>query len=42
MTELQFGEARALESNKDIDLEEKTLTVSKSKYYKNTNEFYST
>ncbi|MEJ9255737.1 site-specific integrase [Bacillus wiedmannii] len=41
MTGLRFGEAQALEWT-DIDFEEKTLTVNKSMYYKNTNEFYIT
>lgn len=39
MTGLRFGEAQALT---DIDFEEKTLTVNKSMYYKNANEFYIT
>lgn len=40
MTGLRIGEAQALLWNKDIDFEGKTLTVSKSMYYKNANEFY--
>lgn len=39
MTGLRFGEAQALEWDSDIDLEEQTLTVSKSMYYKNAKEF---
>ncbi|MDM5460557.1 tyrosine-type recombinase/integrase [Bacillus cereus] len=42
MSGLRFGEAQALEWNTDIDFEEKTLTVNKSMYYKNANEFYIT
>ncbi|MER2128796.1 site-specific integrase [Solibacillus sp.] len=42
MTGLRFGEAQALEWDSDIDLEEKTLKVNKSMYYKNANEFYIT
>ena len=40
--QLFFCEAQALEWDTDIDLEEKTLTVSKLMYYKNANEFYIT
>lgn len=40
MTGLRIGEAQALLWDKDIDFEGKTLTVSKSMYYKNANEFY--
>lgn len=40
MTGLRFGEAQALEWKTDIDFENKTLTVSKSMYYKSANEFY--
>lgn len=39
MTGLRFGEAQALEWETDIDLNEQTLTVSKSMYYKNAKEF---
>ncbi|KLV22119.1 tyrosine-type recombinase/integrase [Bacillus altitudinis] len=39
MTGLRFGEAQALEWETDIDLKKQTLTVSKSMYYKNANEF---
>lgn len=42
MSGLRFGEAQALEWNTDIDFKEKTLTVNKSMYYKNANEFYIT
>ncbi|WP_416829643.1 tyrosine-type recombinase/integrase [Ectobacillus polymachus] len=45
MTGLRFGEAQALEWDKDIDyidFTEKTLRVNKSMYYKNANEFYMT
>lgn len=35
-----IGEAQALLWDKDINFEEKTLTVSKSMYYKSANEFY--
>lgn len=42
MTGLRFGEAQALEWHTDIDFKEKTLTVSKSMYYKNASEFYIT
>ncbi|MED3600458.1 tyrosine-type recombinase/integrase [Bacillus sp. A1] len=42
MTGLRFGEAQALEWDSDIDLNEKTLSVSKSMYYKNTKKFYIT
>ncbi|TKH27686.1 site-specific integrase [Bacillus wiedmannii] len=42
MSGLRFGEAQALEWSTDIDFEEKTLTVNKSMYYKNANEFYIT
>lgn len=41
MTGLRLGEAQALEWT-DIDFENKTLTVSKSMYYKSANEFYVT
>lgn len=41
MTGLRLGEAQALEWG-DIDLINKTLTVSKSMYYKSANEFYVT
>jgi integrase len=40
MTGLRIGEAQALEWEKDINFEEKTLTVSKSMYYKSASEFY--
>lgn len=40
MTGLRIGEAQALQWDKDIDFEEKTLTVNKSMYYKNADEFY--
>lgn len=40
MTGLRFGEAQALEWKTDIDFENKTLAVSKSMYYKNSDEFY--
>ncbi len=40
MTGLRIGEAQALQWGKDIDFEEKTLTVNKSMYYKNADEFY--
>ena len=40
MTGLRFGEAQALEWKSDIDFEKKTLSVSKSMYYKNANEHY--
>lgn len=39
-TGLRIGEAQALQWGKDIDFEEKTLTVNKSMYYKNADEFY--
>lgn len=39
MTGLRFGEAQALIWETDIDLKKQTLTVSKSMYYKNANEF---
>ena len=39
MTGLRFGEAQALEWETDIDLNEQTLTVNKSMYYKNTKDF---
>ncbi|NBI07294.1 tyrosine-type recombinase/integrase [Senegalia massiliensis] len=39
MTGLRMGEAQALEWN-DIDFKEKTLKVSKSMYYKNSDEYY--
>lgn len=42
MTGLRIGEAQALEWNSDIDFIEKTLTVSKSMYYKSAQEFYIT
>ncbi len=42
MTGLRFGEAQALEWDSDINLEEQTLTVNKSMYYKNANDFYIT
>lgn len=41
MTGLRLGEAQALEWT-DIDFENKTLTVSKSMYYKSAKEFYVT
>ncbi|WP_373166348.1 tyrosine-type recombinase/integrase [Agathobaculum sp. Marseille-P7918] len=40
MTGLRIGEAQALLWEKDINFTEKTLSVSKSMYYKNANEFY--
>ncbi|MGO5029073.1 tyrosine-type recombinase/integrase [Candidatus Agathobaculum pullicola] len=40
MTGLRIGEAQALLLEKDINFTEKTLSVSKSMYYKNANEFY--
>lgn len=40
MTELRFGEAQELEWNTDIDFEEKMLSVGKSMYYKNADEFH--
>lgn len=40
MTGLRIGEAQALQWGKDIDFEDKTLTVNKSMYYKNADEFY--
>ncbi|WP_342493339.1 tyrosine-type recombinase/integrase [Bacillus sp. FSL W7-1346] len=39
MTGLRFGEAQALEWETDIDLKKQTLTISKSMYYKNANEY---
>jgi integrase len=42
MTGLRFGEAQALEWEKDIDFENRTLRVNKSMYYKNTSEYYLT
>ena len=42
MTGLRLGEAQALEWDSDIDFENKTLTVSKSMYYKSATEFYVT
>lgn len=42
MTGLRFGEAQALEWDKDIDFENKTLRVNKSMYYKNAEEYYIT
>lgn len=41
MTGLRLGEAQTLEWT-DINFEDKTLTVSKSMYYKSANEFYVT
>ena len=40
MTGLRIGEAQALLWDKDINFEERTLTVNKSMYYKSANEFY--
>ena len=40
MTGLRIGEAQALLWEKDINFTDKTLSVSKSMYYKNANEFY--
>ena len=40
MTGLRIGEAQALLWEKDIDFTDKTLSVSKSMYYKNADEFY--
>lgn len=40
MTGLRLGESQALEWKSDIDFENKTLSVSKSMYYKNSNEYY--
>ena len=40
MTGLRIGEAQALLWEKDINFTEKTLSVSKSMYYKNADEFY--
>lgn len=40
MTGLRIGEAQALQWEKDINFEEKTLMVNKSMYYKSANEFY--
>lgn len=40
MSGLRFGEAQALEWKSDIDFDNKTLSVSKSMYYKNADEFY--
>lgn len=40
MTGLRIGEAQALLWEKDISFTDKTLSVSKSMYYKNANEFY--
>ncbi|MDT2687468.1 site-specific integrase [Enterococcus gallinarum] len=40
MTGLRFGEAQALQWETDIDFEENTMAVTKSMFYKNTNEFY--
>lgn len=40
MTGLRFGEAQALQWKGDIDFENKTLSVSKSMYYKSADEFY--
>ncbi|EJF8944678.1 site-specific integrase, partial [Enterococcus faecalis] len=42
MTGLRFGEAQALEWEKDIDFENRTLRVNKSMYYKNASEYYLT
>ena len=42
MTGLRIGEAQALEWNSDINTTEKTLSVSKSMYYKSAQEFYIT
>ncbi|WP_139342844.1 site-specific integrase [Oceanobacillus kimchii] len=36
---MRFGEAQALEWDTDIDFEEKTLSVSKSMYYKSAGEY---
>lgn len=40
MTGLRIGEAQALLWEKDINFTDKTLSVSKSMYYKNADEFY--
>lgn len=42
MTGLRFGEAQALEWEKDIDFENRTLRVNKPMYYKNASEYYLT
>ncbi|EGO5181325.1 site-specific integrase [Enterococcus faecalis] len=42
MTGLRFGEAQALEWDKDIDFENQTLRINKSMYYKNASEYYLT
>jgi integrase len=40
MTGMRFGEAQALQWTTDIDFQEKTLSITKSMFYKNVNEFY--
>ena len=40
MTGIRLGEAQALEWDSDVDFEEKTLTINKSMYYKNSTSFY--
>ena len=40
VTGIRIGEAQALLWDKDVDLKNKTLSINKSMYYKNANDFY--